>query len=111
MVKEQGVEAAIEWFSEKGDKATWGGTTMALAEQLIKDGRVDDGLRFMELEIELSPGKVWLLRKTAEACLGNGRPEKALALVKKGLELKPQDEKLTTLKAEVEQDLSLKSGD
>ena len=110
MVKQQGVEVAVEWFMEKGKKAIWGGTTMALAEQLIKDGQVDDGLRFMELEIELSPGKVWLLRKTAEACLGNGRPEKALALAKKGLELKPKDEKLKILKSEVEQDLSLKSG-
>ena len=59
----------------------------------------------MELEIELSPGKVWLLRKTAEACLGNGRPEKALALAEKGLALKPEDEKLIGLKSEAERDL------
>ena len=109
MVKEQGVKVAIEWFISKGKKAPWGGTTMTLAEQLIKDGRIDEGLSFMELEIELSPGKVWLLRKAAEACHENGRPEKALALVKKGLEIKPGDEKLKILKSEVEKNLSLKS--
>jgi len=110
MVKKQGVEVAIEWFIAKGKKAAWGGTTMTLAEQLIKDGRIDEGLRFMELEIELSPGKVWLLRKAAEACQENGRPEKALALAKKGLGIKPDDEKLKILKLEVEKELSLKSG-
>ena len=81
---------------------------MALAQQLIEDGRVDDGLSFMELEMELSPRKVWLLRKTAEACLSNGRPEKALDLVTRGLELKPDDEKLRTMKIEVEMDLKEK---
>jgi CubicO group peptidase (beta-lactamase class C family) len=110
MVKEQGVKVAIEWFIAKGKKAAWGGTTMTLAEQLIKDGRIDDGLRFMELEIELSPGKVWLIRKAAEACLGNGRPEKALTLAKNGLELKPEDERLKNLKAEVEQKIILING-
>ena len=43
--------------------------------------RVDDGLRFMELDMEMSPGKVWLLRRTAQACLDNGRPEKALPIL------------------------------
>jgi predicted Zn-dependent protease len=105
MVKRDGVEAAIEWFKDKGKKAAWGGTNMALAEQLIKDGRIDDGLQMMELEVELSPGKIWLLRKAAEAYLGNGHPEKALALVEKGLEQKPDDEKLATIKAEAEEDL------
>ena len=105
MVKRDGLEASIEWFKAKGKKAAWGGTNMALAQQLIDDGRVDDGLRFMELEIELSPGKAWLLRKTAEACLSNGRPEKALTIAKRGLKLKPDDEKLQTLKSEAERDL------
>lgn len=105
MVKRDGLEASIEWFKAKGKKAAWGGTNMALAQQLIDDGSVDDGLRFMELEIELSPGKAWLLRKTAEACLSNGRPEKALTIAKRGLELKPDDEKLQTLKSEAEKDL------
>ena len=78
MVKAEGVEAAIEWFKAKGKQAAWGGTHSALAEQLIKDGRVDDGLRLMEFDVEMTPGKVWLLRKTSQACLDNGRPEKAL---------------------------------
>lgn len=106
MVKEQGVDTAIEWFKEKGRKAAWGGTTMALAQQLIKDGNVDEGIQFMELEIKLSPGKVWLLRKTAEACLGNGHPRKALEWAENGLALKPKDEKLLGLKSEAEQDLN-----
>jgi CubicO group peptidase (beta-lactamase class C family) len=105
MVKEQGVEPAISWFKENGRKAGWGGTTMALAQQLIKDGYVDEALQFMELEIELAPGKVWILRKTAEACLGNGRTEKALEWAEKGLALKPEDEKLIGLMAEAERDL------
>ena len=78
---------------------------MALAQQLINDGKVAEGLRFMELEVELTPSKPWLLRKTAQAYLGNGRPEKALAMARKGLVLKPADEKLLTLKSEAEQDL------
>jgi len=106
MVKDEGIEATIAWFKDKGKKAAWGGTNMALAEQLIADGRIDDGLQLMALEIELSPGKVWLLRKTAETCLSNGRPEKALALVQDGLKQKPDDEKLTTMKAEIEGYLS-----
>tara|TARA_R110002096_G_scaffold55607_13_gene142513 strand:+ start:209 stop:1753 length:1545 start_codon:yes stop_codon:yes gene_type:complete len=105
MIKSDGVEAAVAWFQDKGKKAAWGGTNLVLAEQLIKDGRIDDGLRLMELEVELSPGKVWLLRKTAEAYLSNGRPEEALALVEKGLSQKPDDERLKTMKAEVEGDL------
>lgn len=105
MIKSDGIEAAIEWFKDKGKRASWGGTNMALAEQLINDDRVDDGLRLMELEVEMAPGKVWLLRKTAEAYLGNSRPEEALVLTKNGLKQKPDDEKLKTLKAEIEKDL------
>jgi CubicO group peptidase (beta-lactamase class C family) len=105
MVKDKGVEAAIEWFRTKGKKAAWGGANQALAKQLIEDGRVDDGLRLMEFDVGLAPGKVWLLRKTAQACLSNGRPEKALALSKKGLELRPDDEGFATIKEEAEQDL------
>lgn len=78
---------------------------MALAQQLINDGKVDEGLRFMDLEVELTPGKIWLLRKTAQAYLSNGRPERALAMATKGLELKPADEKLLILKSEAEKDL------
>lgn len=105
MVKADGVEAAIEWFKAKGRKAAWGGSNSALAEQLIKDGRVDDGLRLMELDIELTPGKVWMLRKTAEAYLNHGKPENALILLNKALERKPDDERLKAMKAEARQDL------
>ena len=105
MVKAEGVEAAIEWFKAKGKKSAWGGTHSTLANQLIKDGRADDGLRLMEFDVETTPGKAWLLRKTSQAFLNNGRPEKALALAKKGLEMKPDDEDFKTIKAEAEQDL------
>jgi len=105
MVKAQGVEAAIEWFEAKGRKAAWGGSNLALAEQLIKDGRVDDGIRLMEYDLESASGKVWMLRKAASACLSNGRPEKALALAAKGLEQRPDDERFATIKREAEEDL------
>lgn len=77
---------------------------MALAQQLIDDGYVDEGLQFMELEIELSPGKVWLFRKAAEAYLNSGRPAKALELAQSGLEQKPDDEKLKTTAEEAKRD-------
>ncbi|MGY8656597.1 MAG: tetratricopeptide repeat protein, partial [Verrucomicrobiia bacterium] len=105
MVKTDGVEAAIEWFKAKGRKAAWGGSNSALAQQLIKDGRADDGLRLMELDIELTPGKVWMLRRTAEAYLSNGHPRKALIVLNKGLELKPDDDRLKAMKVEADQDL------
>jgi CubicO group peptidase (beta-lactamase class C family) len=105
IVKADGVAAAIEWFKAKGKQAAWGGTHAALAKQLIKDGRVDDGLRLMEFDVETSPGKVWLLRKTSQAFLDNGRPEKALPYLKKGLELRPDDEAFKSMKAEVVQAL------
>ena len=105
MIQEEGIEAAVEWFKAKGKKAAWGGTAMALAEKLIGDRKVAEGIRFMELEVELAPGKVWLIRKTAEAYLANGFPEKALALAKQGLDQKPEDETLQTLRDEAEQDL------
>ena len=110
MVTEQGVDAAIDWFKDKGKKAAWGGTTMALAQQLIKTGHVEEGLQFMELEVELSPGKTWLLRKAAEACLSNGKLERALALAEKGLAQKPDDEKLQVLKAEAAAAIKSASG-
>ncbi|MDB4786334.1 serine hydrolase [Planctomycetaceae bacterium] len=106
IVKSNGVEAAIEWFKANGKKAGWGGSNSALATQLIKDGRVDDGLRLLEFDVEAAPGKIWLLRKTAQACLENGRPKKALNFVKMGLELRPDDERFIMLKAEAEQDMN-----
>ena len=81
---------------------------MALSEKLIEDGRVEEGIRFLELEIELAPGKVWLIRKAAQACIANARPEKALKLAEQGLALKPEDEALATVKADAEEDLGLR---
>lgn len=111
IVKSEGVEAAIEWFKAKGKKAGWGGSNAALAAKLIKDGRVDDGLRLMEFDVESAPGKVWLLRKTAQTCLENGRPKKALVFVNMGLKLRPDDERFNMLRADVEQDLTEPLGD
>ena len=108
IVKTEGVEAAIEWFKAKGKKAPWGGSVSTLAKQLIKDGRVDDGLRLMEFDVEMTPGKVWLLRKTSQAFLDNGRPEKAFAYAKRGLELRPDDEDFKIIKAEAEQAANVK---
>jgi len=99
LVETEGVEAAIDWFKAKGKKAGWGGANQALAQHLIKQGRIDDGLRLMEFDLEQTPGKVWLLRKTAQACLDNGRPEKALAFAKIGLELRPDDDGFKAIKA------------
>lgn len=100
LVKEQGVDAAIEWFKDKGKKSAWGGSNMTLANQLIEDGMVNEGLRMMEFDIELTPGKVWMLKKTAQAYLSNGRPERAVEIVRQALEMKPEDEVLLTLKQE-----------
>jgi CubicO group peptidase (beta-lactamase class C family) len=108
IIQAEGVEAAIEWFQTKGKKASWGGGNFALATQLIKDGRIDDGLRLMEFDVETTPGKAWLVRKTAQAFLNNGRPEKALDFAIRGLELKPGDEVFKNIKAEAEQDLRSK---
>ena len=102
IVKDEGVEAAIQWFKANGKKSAWGGTNMALAEQLLRDGRIDDGLRFMEFEIETSPGKVWLLKKAAQAFMSHGQFKKALVLLDQALSLKPDDEGLQTMKAEIE---------
>ena len=106
MVQKNGIDETIAWFKEKGKKAAWGGTNLALAEKLIEDGLVEEGLKLMDLEIELSPGKVWMLRKAAQANLSNGRPERALALATSALESKPEDEKLSALKAEAERELA-----
>ncbi len=105
MVKAEGVEAALEWFKKKGKKSAWGGSNFVLAKQLIKDGRIEAGLRLMEFDIEMTPGKVWLLRKASQACLDNGRTEEALDYVNKGLELRPDDDDFKTMKTELEQTL------
>lgn len=105
MVRNQGVEAAIEWFKAKGKKAAWGGANQALAQQLITDGRIDDGIRLLEFDAQQTPGKVWMLRKTAQTCLSNGRPEKALSWAKKGLALRPEDERFVAIRNEALADL------
>ena len=106
IIRTEGLEASIEWFKAKGKAAAWGGTHWALSKRLIEDGRVDDGLRLMEFDVETTPRKVWLLRKVAQAFLNNGRPAKALELVKKGLMLRPDDEEFKMIKTEAEQDLA-----
>ena len=105
MVKTDGVESAIKWFKSKGKPAGWGGANATVATRLLQDGLTDDAIRLMEFDLEVSPGKVWLIRKTAEACLNNGRPQKALLFADQGLERKPDDEALKNIKAEAEQDL------
>ena len=103
IVNAQGVEAAIAWFEAKGKKAAWGGSCSALASQLLKEGRVDDGLRLLEFDIESTPGKVWLLRRASQACLDYGRPQKALEFLHKALQQKPGDEELQAMKFEAEE--------
>ena len=105
MVKNEGVDSAIKWFKAKGKPAGWGGANSTVAARLLQDGLTDDAIRLMEFDLEVSPGKVWLIRKTAEACLNNGRPQKALLFADQGLERKPDDEALKNIKAEAEQDL------
>ena len=75
---------------------------MALAEKLIKDGEVEAGLRFMDLEVELSGGRVWMIRKAAQAQLSYGTPQRALSLAKQGLASKPDDETLEQLRKDAE---------
>lgn len=102
LVKTEGVEAALDWFHSKGKPAAWGGTHSALAKRLIEDGRIDEGLRLMESDVAATPEKVWLLRKTAQAFLENGRPEKALHFLKQGFKLRPDDEDFKTMTVEAE---------
>lgn len=100
IIKSDGVEKAIEWFKANGKSVGWGAANMDLATQLIKDGRIEDGLALMEFDVQTTPGKVWLIRKTAEAFLNNGYPEKALAFAQQGLTLKPDDERLAAIQAD-----------
>ena len=105
LAKNEGVEAAIEWFKSKGKPAGWGGANTTVAVRLMQDGLTDDAVRLMEFDLEMTPGKVWLIRKTAQMCLNNGRPNKAIIYANKGLEIKPEDESLKNIKTEAEQDL------
>ena len=103
MVREESVESAIRWFKEKGKPAAWGGSLTKLSEQLIKDGYVDEGLQLMEFDVEMTPTKVWLIRRTAQAFLDNGRPNEALKYAKMGRELRPDDERFKSIEAESQQ--------
>ena len=103
IVKSEGVDAAIDWFKANGKKAAWGGSLAALAKRLLEDGRADDGLRMMEFDVEMTPGKVWLLRRTSQAFIDHGRPKKALVYAEKGLQLRPDDEVLQSIVAEASQ--------
>ncbi|MEC8557285.1 MAG: hypothetical protein VXZ82_19970 [Planctomycetota bacterium] len=99
IVNSDGAEAAIAWFERNGKKAAWGGSLLQLSEKLISDDRIEEGLRLMEYDIEATPGKAWLLRKTAQAFLDNGRTDTALIYAKRGLEIRPDDERLEHLVA------------
>ncbi|MDA9779187.1 serine hydrolase, partial [Rubripirellula sp.] len=105
-VKANGVEAAIEWFQEKGKPAPWGGSMAAVAQQLLDEGLTDEALQLMEFDVESSSGKVWLLRKTAQAFLDAGEPEKAIEYAKQGIEKKPEDEALQLIIAEANQKIA-----
>ena len=104
LTTKEGVDAAIQWFEEKGKKAAWGGSNLTLADKLIADGLVDEGLRFLDYDLKESGGKAWMLKKAARANLAAGRNERALELAKQGLELKPDDEDFAELVEESKRD-------
>jgi len=106
LVKTKGVDAAMKWFESNGKPAAWGGTFANVADQLLKEGRFDEGLSMMELDVQSTPTKVWLLRKTAQTFLNSERPQKAFEYARMGLKLKPDDERLKTIQTEAEQDLA-----
>lgn len=105
MINANGIEEALEWFKLKGKKSAWGGANFLLANQLIKEGRVEDGLRLMEFDIEATPGKVWLLRKASKACLENGYAARAMNILEKAIALRPDDEEFSEMKDEAEREL------
>ena len=97
LVRSEGVDAALDWFNEKGKQAAWGGSFVLLAQKLIDEGHVAEGLRLLEADTELTPNKIWLVRKTCRAFLENGSPDKALKYARRGLELRPDDERFSAL--------------
>ena len=102
IVKEQGVEAAVEWFNENGKPARWGGSYQAVAKQLLKEQYVEEGLRLMTLDVEAAPSKVWLIRQAARASLENGRYEQAAKFIEMGQKIRPDDERFESMRREVE---------
>ncbi|MEM9280583.1 MAG: serine hydrolase [Verrucomicrobiota bacterium] len=105
LLEREGIDATIEWFRDNGKKATWGGTTVSLADYLIEQGRSEEALQFLEMEMALTPGKVWLIRKAATVSLHAGDPQRAVELARKGLVLKPEDERLLELVMEAKNEL------
>ncbi|MGB1926656.1 MAG: serine hydrolase, partial [Rubripirellula sp.] len=103
LVKANGVKAAIDWFQEKGRPAAWGGAMAAVSKQLLEEGFTEEALALMEFDVESSPGKVWLLRKTAQAFLDAGQLDQAISYAKLGIEKKPDDEALQLIIAEANQ--------
>ena len=85
IVLAEGVEAAIKWFSAKGKKAAWGGTNSALAKQLIKDGRVDDGLRLMEFDVEMTPEESMAAPKGVPSLFRQRPSRTSVALSEEGI--------------------------
>ncbi|MDC0279065.1 hypothetical protein OAL43_02555 [bacterium] len=68
-----------------------GRTFTRLAHQLVVEGKTVDGLRLMELDVEATLGKVWLISEISQVFLGNRRPLKALTYAMRGLTLNPDD--------------------
>ncbi len=106
LIKSQGLETAMKWYRANGKKAAWGGTHHAVANQLLKEGLSTEGLALMEIDLEETPTKIWLLRKTAQAFLENGNAKKALEFASKGIEQKPEDPGLLEIQSEAERELS-----
>jgi len=104
-------QAVIDWFEENGKQAPWGGSLASLADRLIDDGQIKDALRLMDFDVEQTPKKVWLIRKTAQACLDHGRPIKALLYANKGLKLRPNDERFESIKIEAEHAVNSRASD
>ncbi|OUT60384.1 MAG: hypothetical protein CBB71_07520 [Rhodopirellula sp. TMED11] len=100
LVQSEGLEAALQWFDERGKPAAWGGTFLLLAERLIADGDVETGLRLLEEDLARTPSKVWMVRKTAQAFLDNGRYAKALQYAEQGLQQRPDDERFLDIASE-----------
>jgi len=108
IVQEQDADAAIAWFKDNGKPSAWGGSTIAVSEKLLEEGKVEAGLQLMDFEVEQSPGKVWILRKATETFLRYGEPEKAMRVAQLALERKPEDERLLGLLNDAKEDLKRK---
>jgi len=106
LIKNEGIAAAMLWYQKNGKQAAWGGTHNSVAKQLLKDGMTSEGLALMEIDLKETPDKVWLIRTTAQTYLDNGQPEKALHCALSGIEKKPDDPRLQTIRDEARRDIS-----